>query len=175
VEGKEEDAPGLAQYEALARKAEEELGPLCEEASGVEIENKGPLLAVHYRRAANRTAARAAILTAIGDSEAAASFRTHEGRMVVELRPPLAVDKGTALETLAERLGLRGIVCLGDDLTDVDMFLAAERLTERGVAVATVAAASAEAAREVAETADYSVEGVEQVEWLLQEIARALP
>jgi hypothetical protein len=38
-----------------------------------------------------------------------------------------------------------------------------------------VAAASAEAAREVAETADYSVEGVEQVEWLLQEIARALP
>jgi trehalose 6-phosphate phosphatase len=172
LDGQEEEAPGLAQYEALARKAEEELLELPEEAAGVEIENKGPLLAVHYRRAANRTAARAAILSAIGDSEAAANFRTHEGRMVIELRPPLAVDKGTALETLAERLGLRGIVCLGDDVTDIDMFEAAARLGGR--AVATVAVRSAEA-RAVEEAAEYSVAGVAEVEWLLREIARALP
>lgn len=175
LEGREEEAPGLAQYEALARQAEGELRPLIEEAAGVQIENKGPLLAVHYRRAANRTAARALILEAIGRSEAAASFHTHEGRMVVELRPSLAVDKGTALETLVERLGLRGIVCLGDDVTDIDMFLAARRLAERGVAAATVAAASAEAAPEVAEAADYTIAGTERVEWLLREIARALP
>ena len=175
LEGQEEEAPGLAQYEVLARQAEEELRPLCGEAAGVEIENKGPLLAVHYRRAANRTAARAAILEAIGDSEAAASFRTHEGRMVVELRPPLAADKGTALETLAERLGLKGIVCLGDDVTDIDMFEAAARLRESGTAVATVAVRSGEAAQAMTEAADYSVEGVEEVEWLLREMARAIP
>jgi trehalose 6-phosphate phosphatase len=94
--------------------------------------------------------------------------------MVVELRPPLAVDKGTALETLAERLGLRGIVCLGDDVTDIDMFEAAKRLGDAGRGVATVAVRSAEA-RAVEEAAEYSLEGVAEVEWLLREIARAIP
>ena len=95
--------------------------------------------------------------------------------MVIELRPPLDVDKGTALKTLAERLSLRGVVCLGDDITDIDMFAAARRLSAGGMAVATVAVASEEAAPEVAEAADYTVEGVAGVSRLLREMVRALP
>lgn len=175
LEGRRERAPGLAEYEALARQAEKELAAICQSVPGVQIENKGPLLAVHYRRAADRVAAREAALAAIERSEAAKRFRVQEGRMVIELRPPLAVDKGTAAETLAERLGLRGLICLGDDVTDIDMFAAAVRLRGRGVAVASVAVGSEEAAPAVREAADYWLAGRGRVEWLLGELVRALP
>jgi trehalose 6-phosphate phosphatase len=175
LEGRRESAPGLAEYEALARQAEKELRGMAEATEGVELENKGPLLAVHYRRAADRVAAREAALAAIERSEAARRLRVQEGRMVIELRPRLVgVDKGTAAETLAERLGLRGLICLGDDVTDIDMFAAAGRLRGRGVAVASVAVGSEEAAPEVREAADYWLAGRERVEWLLGEIVSAV-
>jgi trehalose 6-phosphate phosphatase len=95
--------------------------------------------------------------------------------MVIELRPPLDVNKGTAVETLAGRLGVRGVICLGDDITDIDMFAATLRLRSQGLMTAAVAVASEEAAPGVAEAADYTVDGVEGVEWLLAEVVRALP
>ena len=95
--------------------------------------------------------------------------------MVIELRPPLDIDKGTAVETLADRLGIKSMICLGDDITDIDMFEATRRLRSQGLVAATVAVIAEEAAPEVAEAADYAVEGVEGVEWLLAEVVRALP
>ena len=95
--------------------------------------------------------------------------------MVIELRPPLDIDKGTAVETLAKRLGVKGVICLGDDITDIDMFSATRRLRSQGLATATVAVGSEETAPEVAEAADFTVDGVEGVEWLLAEVVRALP
>ncbi len=172
VEGRLEAAPDLAEYEALARQAEGELRALAGAIQGLEVENKGPLLAIHYRRAGDPSSAREAVLAAVEGSEAAGRFRLQEGRMVVELRPPLDVNKGKALENLSGRYGLRGVICLGDDITDIDMFAASGRLQTRGVAAASVAVASGEAAPEVAEAADYLVE---DVEWLLGELVRALP
>ena len=175
LEGREEAAPGIAGYESLARRAESDLLALTRTAPGVEVENKGPLLAVHYRRAADPARTREAILQAIERSAAARRFRIHEGRMVVELRPPLDIDKGTVLETLVQRLGLRGVICLGDDITDIDMFAAARRLRAQDLASAAVAVASEEAAPEVARAADYTLTGQARVEWLLAAIVRALP
>ena len=175
LDGQRETAPGLGEYEALASEAERDIRAVCEAIGGVQMENKGALLAVHFRRAGDPAAARKAVLAAVERSRAAGHFRAQEGRMVIELRPPLEVDKGTALETLAERLGLRGVVCLGDDITDIDMFAAARRLHAGGMAVATVAVASEEAAPEVAAAADYAVEGVAGVSRLLREMVRALP
>jgi len=172
LDGRLEAAPGLAEYEALARQAEQDLRALAESIQGLEVENKGPLLAIHYRRAGDPASAREAVLAAVERSGAAGRFRLQEGRMVIELRPPLDVDKGTALESLADRYGLRGVICLGDDITDIDMFAAAGRLRSQGVAAASVAIASGEAAREVAEAAEYAVE---ECEWLLRELVRALP
>jgi trehalose 6-phosphate phosphatase len=175
LEGNRETAPGLAEYEALARQAEDDLRVLSQTAPGVQLENKGALLAVHYRRAEGPSA-REAILEAVGRSQAAQRFRVQEGRMVVELRPPLQADKGTAVEMLIARLDLEAAICLGDDVTDVDMFAALRRLRNQGLpANASVAVASREAASEVAQAADYTVEGPEGVEWLLTEIVRALP
>jgi trehalose 6-phosphate phosphatase len=174
LEGSKETAPGLAEYEALARQAEDELRALSQTVAGVELENKGALLAVHYRRAEG-PGAREAILEALGRSQAAQRFRMQEGRMVVELRPPLRADKGTALEMLVGRLGVESVICLGDDTTDVDMFAALRRLRAQGLGGAAVAVASQEAAPEVEQAADYAVQGPEGIEWLLSEMVRALP
>jgi len=175
VDGRLEAAPGLAEYEALAGQAQAELRQTEQQMPGVQVENKGPLLAVHYRRAKEPRAAREVVLVAVERSAAARRFRLHEGRMVVELRPPLDVDKGTAAVTLIERLGLRGAVCLGDDITDIDMFAAAGRKRAAGLAAITVAVVSEEATPELLRAADYSLEGTEGVRWLLGEMVRALP
>ncbi len=172
VAGHLEAAPGLAEYEALAQQAERELRGLVESVQGLELENKGPLLAIHYRHAGDRASAREAVLAAVERSEAAGRFRLEKGRMVVELRPPLEVNKGTALKGLADRYGVQGVICLGDDITDIDMFAAAGRLRSQGVAAGTVAVANEEADPEVAEAADYEVE---DVKWLLRELVKALP
>jgi hypothetical protein len=63
---------------------------------------------------------------------------------------------------------------MGDDLTDLDMFAAGVRQREGGMPVALVAARSPEIAREVMDAADYSVDGVGGVEWLLAELLNAL-
>ena len=43
-----------------------------------------------------------------------------------------AADKGTAVAQLITRHGLRGLVVLGDDVTDLDMFRAAGEARARG-------------------------------------------
>jgi len=175
IDGRLQAAPGLAEYEALAGQAQAELRQTERDVSGVQVENKGPLLAVHYRRAKEPRAAREAVLAAVGRSTAAQRFRLHEGRMVVELRPPLDVDKGTTAQTLIARLGLRGAVALGDDITDIDMFSAVGRGRAQGLAAVTVAVVSEEATPELLRAADYSLEGTEGVRRLLGEMVRALP
>lgn len=174
LEGRREAAPGLAEYDALARQAEDDLRALSQTVPGVQLENKGALLAVHYRRAEG-PGAREAILETLARSQAAQRFRLQEGRMVVELRPPLQADKGTALEMLIARLGLQAVICLGDDITDIDMFASLRSLRAERLAGASVVVASREAAPEVGQAADYAVEGQEGVEWLLSEMVRALP
>lgn len=173
LDGRREGTPGLEEYVSLAAEAERQMGPLVE-AGGVQLENKGALLALHYRNAPDAAAARQAIAAAIEGSEAAQRFVVRVGRMVAELRPPIDADKGTAVEALVERLGLAAVVCLGDDVTDIDMFRAVERLRERGTEGASVAVASEEAAPEVMAAADYRLEGHEGVEWLLGALAEAV-
>lgn len=141
---------------------------------GVIVEDKGPVVAFHYRMAEDEDAARAAIEGAIGSSEAALNFRVQQGRKVIELRPPLAIDKGTAVETLAKRLGARSVLTMGDDATDLDMFRSVGVLREQGTLAASVSVWSYEVQPEVLESTDYFVRGVEGVEWLLEEIVKAL-
>ncbi len=175
LDGRRETAPGLEEYEALIREAEQGLRALPEAVQGVSFESKGPVLAIHYRRAEDTEGAREAVLAALGRVEAVRRFHVQKGRMLVELRPPVALDKGTAVETLAGRFGVKGLICLGDDITDIDMFAATRRLQSQGLAGATVAVVSEEAVPEAAEAADYVLKGVEGVERLLAEMVRALP
>ena len=89
---------------------------------GVRIENKGITGSIHYRLAPDPPAARARILELVGRRALTSGLRLEEGRMVVNLLPPLRVSKGSAVRWLAQSYRLDGLVYFGDDLTDVHAF-----------------------------------------------------
>ena len=88
---------------------------------GVWVEDKGLSATFHYRNAADPEATCDRLLAEIGDVEGD-GLVVRPGRMSLELRPAGAGDKGTALDELVARHALRGLVVLGDDVTDLDMF-----------------------------------------------------
>jgi trehalose 6-phosphate phosphatase len=162
----------IASFTSLARSVLEELRHAIT-LPGVLLEDKGPLITVHYRQAADPATARQTILDAIGVVPTARRFAVHEGKMVVELRPPVAsVHKGTVVRHLAAQHGLRSVLYLGDDVTDIDAFRSLREATDlRGTSVVV---ASQETPPEALVAADYRVEGVVGTEWLLAEVASAL-
>jgi trehalose 6-phosphate phosphatase len=173
VEGREELDADAEPYRALTEQATRELRDLWK-LPGVVGEVKSVGLTFHYRLAADQPVTREAILRAVSASAAASRFRVQEGILLIELRPPIATGKGIAVRRLAERFGLRSLVFLGDDITDIDGFLEARRLRESNmVAAYGVAVAHREAPPAAAEAADFTVDDVSRVEWLLGEIATA--
>lgn len=98
---------------------------------GVEVEDKGSTASVHFRNAPDPDAMLPTILDALGDVEEH-GFRIGHGRMIVEVRPMGFGDKGTAVHAIVGRFGLRGVVVMGDDITDLDMFRAVAELREAG-------------------------------------------
>ena len=162
----------MATYTVLARSILDELERTIA-LPGIVFEDKGPLIAMHYRQAADPPAARQAILDAIAAAPMGRRFARHEGKMFVELRPPIpSVNKGAAVRHLVTDRALRSVLYLGDDVTDIDGFRALRQASGfRGVSVVV---ASQETPREVLGVADYRVEGVAGAEWLLGEVAGVL-
>lgn len=172
VNGVTETPESVRPYVAWAGEVLQELA--AADLPGVTVEDKGPVIAFHYRKAESEPLAVAAIHAAIKSSPAARAFRVQEGRKVIELRPPLSIDKGTAIDRLARLMGAAAVICLGDDATDLDMFLGVERLKSKGIPAASIAAWSPETPPVVLEKTDYMVRGVDGVEWLLEEIFREI-
>src|ERR671912_2085907 len=94
------------------------------------VENKGVTGTIHYRLAPDQIAAAALLEPLARAAVNRHGLRLTLGRMVFEVRPALAVNKGTAIRELAQDLGLRGIVFFGDDVTDVDAFRTLRELRE---------------------------------------------
>ena len=172
IDGAIEMRVALGGYPVLVDRMLKEIGNLA--VPGVTIERKGSGVAFHYRRAADEAAARGGIERAIESTKVARHFERIEGRKVVELRPNVEANKGTAARRLAHRLGVRSIICLGDDRTDVDMFQSVGALAQDGIETRSVAVMSAEIHPDVLAAADYSVDGVRGVEWLLAGLADAI-
>lgn len=120
-------APGAG---PVSDRLDEVLGRIPE-MPGVVPEHKGISASVHYRTAPDPDAARSAIVGALGDVEDH-GLRIGHGRMIVEIRPVGLGDKGSAARAIVERFGLRGVVVLGDDATDLDMFRAVDELRSAG-------------------------------------------
>jgi trehalose 6-phosphate phosphatase len=140
-------------------------------SDGVIVEHKGLSASIHYRNAADPAAARHAIHGALGSLEGTGLI-ARDGRMIVELVPAAAGDKGSATRVLAARFGLRGLVVFGDDVTDLDMFRAAADLRSEGVRVAIIGVgAGGEAPPEVAAAADAVIADAPAVAALLTALA----
>lgn len=88
--------------------------------TGVEIEDKGYTLAIHYRRSREKKRARAAIMGAVTRLE---DVRVIGGEQVINVLPNGAPHKGTALEQARMRLHCDTAIYVGDDETDEDVFM----------------------------------------------------
>jgi trehalose 6-phosphate phosphatase len=119
-------------------------------------------LSFHYREAADIASAETE-LRAVAARAEAEGLRVRWGRRVLEVRPPLDADKGTAVARLVRETGVSRALYAGDDSTDVDAF---RGLGELEVAVR-VAVSSAEAPAALIEAADLVVDGPNAVVELL--------
>jgi trehalose 6-phosphate phosphatase len=154
--------------EAVAAVAEQ----AARDLPGARIERKGSTsVALHWRdrpQLAEPTRAWA---------EAAAArsgLALHPGRMVVELRPPVPVDKGTAVEGLCA--GLAAACYAGDDAGDLAAFDALARLQARGdlVDAVRIAVRSPEEPPALVAAADLAVDGPAGLARVLRELADAI-
>ena len=87
---------------------------------GIDIEDKRYSLAVHYRRAREKTRARDAIRRAV--AALPVPMRVIPGKLVINVVPEAAPSKGDALVALRERADADVAMYIGDDVTDEDVF-----------------------------------------------------
>ncbi|HEX2140816.1 MAG TPA: trehalose-phosphatase, partial [Candidatus Limnocylindria bacterium] len=127
--------PGAARAETGVGEGVRRAVALAVEAvpseQGVEVERKGLSATVHVRKSLEPDAARERVRAAL-EAAAIPGIVLRPGRMSLELRPSAAGDKGTAVREVVARYGLRGLLVLGDDVTDLDMFRAADELRQAG-------------------------------------------
>lgn len=127
----------------------------------VRIEDKGPISAFHWRGATDEDAARTH-LEGIAQRAEAAGLATHWGRKVLEVRPPVPIDKGQAVRDLVSSSASRAALFGGDDATDLDAFDALDALVADGQleAAVRVGVRSDEGPAAIVERADLVVDGV---------------
>jgi trehalose 6-phosphate phosphatase len=136
----------------------------------VRIEDKGPIVAFHWRGVPDEDAARTRI-EAIAQEAETEGFVTHWGRKVLEVRPPVPVNKGQAVDEIVRRTGIHTALFAGDDATDLDAFDALDR-GELDARVK-VGVASDEGPAAIVERADLVVDGTDGMLVVLESLAEA--
>ena len=122
-------------------------------------------LAFHYRGLDNEDGA-LEVLRSVAERALVEGFRPRWGRKVLEIRPPLDTDKGTAVRLLLDDAELERALYAGDDATDLDAFRGLDGL-EVAVRVAVV---SDEGPSDLGRAADLIVGGPAELVELLQRL-----
>lgn len=152
---------------AAARLAGEELRRLR-----VRGEDKETIAAFHWRGAPDEEAAQAAVRAVAARAEQE-GFAVHWGRKVLEVRPPVAMDKGRGVTRLLRGAGVDVALYAGDDLTDLDAFTGLRALVSEGVLreAVCVGVRSEETPDRLTAEADLMVDGPGGVRELLEALA----
>lgn len=126
----------VSPFEPTIAQAVKRCEALMRDRPGVLVENKRWTMSVHHRLA------HPSIVPALEADLAALAgelgLRVTRGKEVIELRPPVSIDKGVAAVELATRLHAvdgGSVLCAGDDRTDEDMFRALRDAYPRAVTV----------------------------------------
>jgi len=142
---------------------------------GMVFEDKGAAYAVHYRQVPDPELAGEEAAALLRKLAAGTGVKVIEGRRVVELRPDLEIDKGTALFDLLSRHHLGSATYAGDDLTDAGAFAGLRRWASAGYrASVTVGIRSTEMPERLREDADLILADVEAWADFLEQLVRAL-
>lgn len=132
-------------------------------------EDKDAIVAFHWRSARDEERAAAAIRE-IATAAQSEGLAVHWGRKVLEVRPPVRLDKGMGVSALLRGSPASAALYVGDDSTDLDAFRGLRRLAESGrlAAALCIAVSSDEAPAELAAEADMEVQGTPGVRELLE-------
>lgn len=87
---------------------------------GIKIENKDFSISIHYRLSKNSSHSKKEILKVckiLGDKH-----RLIMGKMVIDITPSFAPNKGNAVVKLIKKTGVKKVFYIGDDRTDEDVF-----------------------------------------------------
>ncbi len=163
--------PEVSAARASIDRSAERLRTDLADVDGVFIEHKGLAVSVHFRRARDRTAAleRALpVVQQVAREEGLASVT--RGRLVLEIPPPVDVDKGHVVRRVIEEKKLAGALVVGDDVGDLPTFRAVDGL-ELAVRVAV---ASDEAPPELIAAADHVVGSPQALIDLLKSLVDAV-
>jgi trehalose 6-phosphate phosphatase len=154
--------PSLDGHEADAPKFVADLDRSELERVGIRTEDKGAIVALHWRGADNEGAAES-LAHDIASQAEWQGLVPHRGRKVLEIRPNVAINKGIAVAALIPARPVDAALYSGDDRTDVDAFTALRTLREDGQLndAVCIAVASDESPPEVSGEADLTVEGPE--------------
>lgn len=158
---------------AIAQALDQADHDLTARLPGLRIERKGASGSIHTRGCAQPQQALQTVLETLRPTIERLGLRLTQGKLVAEIRPPLAVDKGTAVESLVRERGLRSALYMGDDVTDIDAFRALRHLREAGVCAGwSVAVLQEEAPPALAAEADLTLPAIEAVPaflaWLIE-------
>jgi trehalose 6-phosphate phosphatase len=135
----------------------------------VRREDKGAIVAFHWRGAPDEGAAGVAV-AALELAALDAGLETHRGRKVLEIRPPVPIDKGRGVRWLLADDPPATAVYVGDDLTDVDAFAGLRAVV--GAGAVCVGVRSEETPQELEASADAMVDGPGGVRDLLDVLLR---
>jgi trehalose 6-phosphate phosphatase len=135
----------------------------------VRVEDKAVIVAFHWRGTPDEDAARRAVEEIARRAETE-GFATHWGRKVLEVRPPVRLDKGAGIVALLRDAGMRSALYAGDDSTDLDAFRGLEELTAMGAleSAVRVGVRSDEGPSAISEAADVVVDGPVGVRHMLE-------
>lgn len=123
--------PAIAQWGARVDEFRRESDTPELRRRRVRIEDKGPIIAYHWRGAVDEQDARAAI-DAVAAHAQESGLDVHWGRKVMEVRPPVRIDKGLGVRTLLGERNFAAAIYVGDDTTDLDAFHALHDLVKEG-------------------------------------------
>ncbi|HEY5024741.1 MAG TPA: trehalose-phosphatase [Acidimicrobiales bacterium] len=123
-------------------------------AEAVGIEDKEISVTVHWRQAPH---AGERAWDFARDWSRRTGLMLQPGRMAVEFRPPVGIDKGSVVETLAR--GTAGACFAGDDAGDLAAFAALDRLAPDGTRTVRIAVTDEETPPELVAAADVVVAG----------------
>jgi trehalose 6-phosphate phosphatase len=141
---------------------------------GMRLEDKGATLSVHYRQTNNPQQVGKDLMPLMKNVAEHHGLHLTQGRMVFEFRPPVKINKGTAFEGLVKSYRLEAAFYLGDDTTDVAVFITARRLREASQCLAYgLGIESQGTPRSVLTEADYLVQEVSGVESYLSWLSKA--
>ena len=135
----------------------------------VRLEDKEAIAALHWRDVPDEEEAERSVRE-VAEAAEKAGFNAHWGRKVLEIRPPVRIDKGAGIVGLLGETDLAAAVYVGDDVTDLDAFRGLNELQERGRLgyAVKVGGRSDETPAALLEEADTLVDGPEGVRGLLR-------